>query len=275
MKRDAFRVTLSTILIVASAMVASGCSVDERPTAEPVPPTANPTIALPTASPTPTEVVKLTPSATPTPPTPTTVVIATATSVATVVPASATPVQNSPAPSPTPTPTSTLTSTPEASYQTVFVENDDCQTGISRSPLTTTEVSISTTGLVVNVSAEVADEPEERQQGLMCRESVLEGTGMLFVYERESAQSFWMFNTYVPLDIVYIDADQEPINALTMAPCPRPEGLNDAAWRSECADRSEGYGSGDPAQYALELPAGYLEKQGIVLEVIEEVTFDW
>ena len=272
MKRDAPRVTLSTILIVASAMVASGCSVDERPTAESVPPTANPTIALPTASPTPTEVVKPTPSATTTP-TPTTVVIATATSVVTVVPASATPVQNSPAPSPTPT--STSTSTPETSHQTVFMESDDCQMGISRSPLTTAEVSISTTGLVINVSAEVADEPEERQQGLMCRESVLEGTGMLFVYERESAQSFWMFNTYVPLDIVYIDADQEPINALTMAPCPRPEGLDDAAWRSECADRSEGYGSEGPAQYALELPAGYLEKQGIVLEVIEEVTFDW
>ena len=55
------------------------------------------------------------------------------------------------------------------------------------------------------VVVEVADDGRERQQGLMCRETVPYGSGMLFVFESAYSLNFWMFNTYEPLDIVYLD----------------------------------------------------------------------
>lgn len=50
---------------------------------------------------------------------------------------------------------------------------------------------------------EVADDAEERAQGLMHRESMPRGDGMLFVYDRPQRVSFWMRNTLIPLDMVF------------------------------------------------------------------------
>ena len=54
---------------------------------------------------------------------------------------------------------------------------------------------------------EIARSPEEQAQGLMFRESLPEKTGMLFLFGDKGVHRFWMKNTMIPLDMVWMDAD--------------------------------------------------------------------
>jgi uncharacterized membrane protein (UPF0127 family) len=60
----------------------------------------------------------------------------------------------------------------------------------------------------VTFQAEVVDTPAARQRGLMFREYLPEATGMLFVFPSESPRSFWMRNTLIPLDMIFVKADK-------------------------------------------------------------------
>jgi hypothetical protein len=56
-------------------------------------------------------------------------------------------------------------------------------------------------------TVEVVDTPESRQKGLMFRQSLAKDAGMLFDFRQEQLTSFWMQNTFIPLDMVFIGAD--------------------------------------------------------------------
>ena len=89
----------------------------------------------------------------------------------------------------------------------------------------------------------------------MFRETLPEDQGMLFVFPYERVLSFWMRNTYIPLDIAFINSAGEIIDIQRMEPI----------------DESKHYVSNAPALYALEVNGGWFERHQI--EVGATVTF--
>jgi len=57
------------------------------------------------------------------------------------------------------------------------------------------------------IDVEIADDPQEKQVGLMFRTDLPDGKGMLFPYESPREVTMWMHNTYIPLDMVFIRPD--------------------------------------------------------------------
>nr|WP_245873081.1 DUF192 domain-containing protein [Albidovulum inexpectatum] len=62
-------------------------------------------------------------------------------------------------------------------------------------------------GGAARFSVEIADDESERARGLMHRESLPRGAGMLFVYDRPGPVAFWMKNTLIPLDMIFVAPD--------------------------------------------------------------------
>lgn len=96
------------------------------------------------------------------------------------------------------------------------------------------------------ITTELAITPKELRQGLMHREALAEGEGMLFLFTREEILSFWMKNTKIPLSIGFFDGQRRLINIEEMSP----------------DDLSLHY-SKAPALYALEVPQGWFKRHGI------------
>lgn len=93
---------------------------------------------------------------------------------------------------------------------------------------------------------EVADTAEERERGLMFREAMDDGHGMLFVFQATQRQAFWMKNTPLALDLIFI-GQNGVVNFVG-----RGEPMSEAV-----------VGSPDPSRFVLELKAGIAEKAGI------------
>ena len=70
-----------------------------------------------------------------------------------------------------------------------------------------------------NITVEVASTPEERRNGLMFREELCEKCGMVFIFRDEEIYSFWMKNTLIPLDIIFIDSDLYVVDVIHADPC--------------------------------------------------------
>jgi uncharacterized membrane protein (UPF0127 family) len=99
---------------------------------------------------------------------------------------------------------------------------------------------------------EIADTSEERARGLMNRESLGENSGMLFVYDEEENRSFWMKNTFIPLDIMFLDSNFEVINIEKADPEPNTSD-----------DNLQRYKSDSSAQYVLEINQNRTEEIGL------------
>src|SRR3989344_4316807 len=103
---------------------------------------------------------------------------------------------------------------------------------------------------------EIASKFEELSKGLMFRESLDENSGMLFIFSEENFYNFWMKNTLIPLDIIWINSDKKIIFIeRNVQPC--------------LEEICETYSSGEKALYVLEINAGIAEEIG--LEIGDEL----
>jgi uncharacterized membrane protein (UPF0127 family) len=72
----------------------------------------------------------------------------------------------------------------------------------------------------VELNVEVADDDKKRKTGLMNREKLADNQGMLFIFDQESPVNFWMKNTLIPLDMIFLNADRQVVNIVHHArPC--------------------------------------------------------
>ncbi|MGZ5433766.1 MAG: DUF192 domain-containing protein [Thermoanaerobaculia bacterium] len=108
------------------------------------------------------------------------------------------------------------------------------------------------------VSVEIAADDEMRAQGLMYRDRLDPGRGMLFVFPRDDVFSFWMKNTRIVLDMIWIDVNRRVVGIKENVPPCRVE---------DCPS----YGPGVIARYVLEVGGGEAAKRG--LKVGDSVQF--
>ena len=100
---------------------------------------------------------------------------------------------------------------------------------------------------IASFDIEIADNDFERETGLMYRENIAESQGMLFVFDKEQQLSFYMKNTLIALDILFINGEQEIINIYKNT---QPMSTNTIK-------------SLLPAKFVLELKSGSCERLGI------------
>ncbi len=96
---------------------------------------------------------------------------------------------------------------------------------------------------------EIADDPAERAQGLMNRENMPRTSGMLFIYDTPQAVAFWMRNTLIPLDMLFID----------------PTGVVSTIQENAVPLDETAIPGGENIQYVLEINGGMSELFGITV----------
>ncbi len=100
---------------------------------------------------------------------------------------------------------------------------------------------------IAEFRAEIADNSGKRAQGLMFRKSLPENQGMLFVFPYKSNHTFWMMNTFLPLDIIFADENKEIVGII--------ENTTPKSLQPLTIDK--------PSKYVLEINSGRVEELGI------------
>lgn len=119
----------------------------------------------------------------------------------------------------------------------------------------TTTVTLQTSSASLAITAEIANTDAKRSQGLMDRMTLADDAGMLFVFDEATLRSFWMKNTYVSLDIIFIGSDKTILYIEENTTC-----LSETSIAPDVQ-----------TQYVLEVNAGYAAEHG--LSVGDEVEF--
>jgi uncharacterized membrane protein (UPF0127 family) len=122
----------------------------------------------------------------------------------------------------------------------------------------TAALSIRTDDGTVSLHVQLADTPDERETGLMDRESLTPYDGMAFVWEEPVVSSFWMKDTLIPLSIAFWDDAGRIISILDMNPC--------------TVDPCPSYGPDEPFVGAVEVERGTLEEHGVAIGDQVELT---
>jgi YVTN family beta-propeller protein len=103
---------------------------------------------------------------------------------------------------------------------------------------------------IARVFVEVPDDLEEHMRGLMFRQHLPWNAGMLFAYDSEEPKSFWMKNTLIPLDMIFVGDNSEIVDIIeNVPPCEQ--------------DPCPTYPSEEPAQYVLEVNAGFVQQNRV------------
>jgi len=103
-------------------------------------------------------------------------------------------------------------------------------------------------GAMHAVEVEIATTKAARNRGLMWRRELPDGKGMLFVFPKDEDHGFWMRNTLIPLDLLFIDNGEKIVGIIPQA---TPRSLTNRS-------------VGRPSRFVLEVPGGWSEKQGII-----------
>jgi uncharacterized protein len=123
-----------------------------------------------------------------------------------------------------------------------------CRTGQSPTQSHDPEVVLLTRGGDQHVKVEIARTDPERERGLMYRQKLESGRGMIFLFEAPRRNYFWMKNTYIPLDMIFIGADKHVVYVEENA---EPLTLNNRGPDHE------------DTQYVLEVPGGWARAHGV------------
>jgi uncharacterized membrane protein (UPF0127 family) len=99
----------------------------------------------------------------------------------------------------------------------------------------------------ISIRVEIATTPGQLRRGLMWRSEMADDEGMLFVFAEEKPRRFWMKNTPLPLDIMFIDSSGKLVSIA----------------RDTRAYSERSIASGAPARYVLEAVAGFCSRHGL------------
>jgi uncharacterized protein len=125
-------------------------------------------------------------------------------------------------------------------------KSDGQRTG-STAPVGAATATVDTGERKLTFRLELAITPDEHQRGLMYRKSLDADAGMLFISEREQSHVFWMKNTLIPLDMIFIGANRRIVGIVQNA---EPQTLSPRQ-------------VGAPSQYVLEIGGGLSASLGI------------